>query len=116
MEERRKKCLCYHCDVKWQSGHHCKRANIFLLEGVPFFHELPSSSPQLVESDADGSIILPKGQDLLQDTLEITLYALVGSPSPGTIRIEGRIQGQCFFILINTSSTHNFWMLVYASA
>ena len=95
MEEKRKKGLCYHCDEKWQSGHHCKRAKIFLLEGVPFFHELPFSGPQLVELDANGSVIFLEGQDFLQDTPKITLYELVGSPSPSTMRIEGRIQGQC---------------------
>ena len=89
MEERRKKCLCYHCDVKWQSGHHCKRENIFLLEGVPFFHELPSSGPQLVELDANGSVIFLEVQEFLQDTPKITLYEFGGSPSPGTMRIEG---------------------------
>ena len=26
----RKKGLCYNCDEKWQSGHHCKGAKIFL--------------------------------------------------------------------------------------
>lgn len=46
MEERRKKSLCYHCDEKWQSGHQCKGARIFLL-GVSFSQELPSSSPHL---------------------------------------------------------------------
>ena len=47
-----------------------------------------------MEFDADGSVLLSDGQNLLQDTPEITLYALVGSPSPGTMRIEGRIHGQ----------------------
>ena len=83
MEERRKKGLCCHCDEKWLNGHQCKGARIFLLEGVPFSQELPSSSPQLVELDADGSVMLLEGQDLLQDTPKITLCALVGSPSPG---------------------------------
>ena len=107
MEERRKKGLCYHCDEKWQSGHQCKGARIFLL-GVSFSQELPSSGPQLVELEADGSVVLSEGQDVLQDSPEITLYALVGSPSPGTMRIEGKIQGHCLVILIDTSSTHNF--------
>ena len=44
----------------------------------------------------------------MQDTPEITLYALVGSPSPGTIRIEGKIQRQYLVILIDIGSTHNF--------
>ncbi|XP_075673885.1 uncharacterized protein LOC142643233 [Castanea sativa] len=108
MEEGRKKGLCYHCDEKWQSGHQCKGARIFLLEGVSFSQELPSSGPQLVELEANRFVVLPKGQELLQDTPEITLYALVGSPSPGTMRIEGKLQGHCLVILIDTGSTHNF--------
>ena len=32
MEERRKLGLCYNCDEKWQSGHRCKEAKLFLLE------------------------------------------------------------------------------------
>ena len=108
MEERRKKGLCYHCDEKWQSGHQCKGARIFLLGGVFFSQELRSSSPQVVELEADGSVVLSEGQDELQDSPEITLYALVGSPSLGTMRIEGKIQGHYLVILIETSSTHNF--------
>ena len=75
--------------MKWQSGHHCKRAKIFLLEGVPFFHELPSSGPQLVDLDANGSIIFLEVQEFLQDTPKITFYELWGNPSPGTMRIGG---------------------------
>ena len=45
---------------------------------------------------------------MLQDTPEIILYALVDSPSPGIMRIKGKIQGQCLVILIDTSNTHNF--------
>ena len=61
-----------------------------------------------MELEAHGSVVLPEGQDVLQDTPEITLYALVGSPSPGTMRIEGIIQGHYLVILIDTGSTHNF--------
>ena len=61
-----------------------------------------------MELEADGSVVLSEGQDELQDSPEITLYALVGSPSLGTMRIEGKIQGHYLVILIETSSTHNF--------
>ena len=37
MEERGKKGLCFNCDEKFQPGHHCKSAKLFLLEGLyPF--------------------------------------------------------------------------------
>ena len=39
---------------------------------------------------------------------EITLFALLGSPSPGTMRIHGKLNGHCLVILIDTRSTHNF--------
>ena len=48
MEERRKKGLCFNCDEKFQLGHHCKSAKLFLLEGLyPF--QAPSSNMQLME-------------------------------------------------------------------
>ena len=34
MEERRKQGLCYNYDEKWQLGHNCKGAKVFLLEGL----------------------------------------------------------------------------------
>ena len=40
--------------------------------------------------------------------IEITLYALLGSPSPSTMRIKGKINGHWVVIFINTGNTHNF--------
>ena len=40
--------------------------------------------------------------------MEITLYALMGTPTPGTIRVKGKINGSGLVILVDTSSTHNF--------
>jgi len=55
--------------------------------------------------------------DLINSTTDITLYALLGSPSLGTMRVLGRINHQELVILIDTGSTHNFldtsiWMLL----
>ena len=33
MEEIRKLGLCYNCDEKWQMGHKCKGAKLYILEG-----------------------------------------------------------------------------------
>lgn len=48
---------------------------------------------------------------------EITLYALLGSPSLGIMRVFGRINHRELVILIDTGSTHNFldtsiWMML----
>lgn len=39
---------------------------------------------------------------------DITLYALLGSPSPGTIRVLGQIKGHWVVILLDTGSYYNF--------
>ena len=39
---------------------------------------------------------------------EITLYALVGSPTPGTMRVKGRIKSISLVVLVDSGSTHHF--------
>ena len=43
-----------------------------------------------------------------QEEAEITLYALSGTPTSGTMGVMGRIRHRCFVILIDSGSTHNF--------
>ena len=42
------------------------------------------------------------------EEVEITLHALTRTPTPGTMRTNGRINGSRLVILIDTGSTHNF--------
>ena len=56
MEERRKLGLCYNCDEKWQMGHRCKGAKLFLLEGWDMEIE-QKSGVQLVELEDDGVVL-----------------------------------------------------------
>ena len=74
--------MCYNCDEKWIPGHKCKNAMLFLLDNIDVVHN--------------------------QEDVEITLYALSGTPTSGTIRVMGRIKQKSFVILIDSSSTHNF--------
>ena len=118
MEERRKKGPCFNCDEKFQARHHCKFAKLFLLEGLyPF--QWTSSNLELVELDAyDVPLSHDFDMHLLHSRVDesepkrfeanITLYALLGSPSPSTMRIKGRINGHWIVILIDIGSTHNF--------
>ena len=39
---------------------------------------------------------------------EITLYALVGSPPPGTMRVKDKILRECLIILLDFGSSHSF--------
>ena len=52
MEVMRKLGLCYNCDEKWQMGHRCKGAKLFLLEGWDMEIE-QKSGVQLVELEDD---------------------------------------------------------------
>ena len=38
----------------------------------------------------------------------ITLYALTGTPTPGTMRVRGKINGSGLVLLVDIGSTHNF--------
>ena len=115
MEERRRKGLCFNCNEKFQPGHQCKSAKLFLLKGLYLFQE-SSSNVQLVELDDSKATLLQLNEDKSIDSrsepkvvaVEITLYALLGSPSPGTIRIKGKINGHWLIILIDTGSIPNF--------
>jgi len=89
-----------------------------LLEGLyPF--QGPSSNVQLVELDEiDMPLFHESDMPLLHSKIvesepkmaeaEVILYALFGSPSLGTMRIKGKINGHWIVILIDTGSTHNF--------
>ncbi|XP_075659161.1 uncharacterized protein LOC142629051 [Castanea sativa] len=61
MEERRKRGLCYNCDDKWQMGHKCKGAKLFLLEEISMEVEPRASGVQLVEITDDEVFVVPTG-------------------------------------------------------
>ena len=113
MEEMRKQGLCYNCDEKWQVGHKCKGAKLFSLEGLT--REVDSKPPgiQLVKINEDEVVLEPQGsvQDGgVDNSTEITLYALIGSPSSNTIRVKGRIKKWCLLLILGALMTS--WMLL----
>ena len=76
MEERRKKGLCYYCDEKWQPKHKCKGLKLFMIDEVQ----------EVIQGE---SVEVDVTADIQLDQADITLYALLGSPSPGTMRVLG---------------------------
>ncbi|XP_075645875.1 uncharacterized protein LOC142617069 [Castanea sativa] len=115
MEERRKKGLCYNCDEKWQMGHKCRGAKLFLLEKISMEVEPRASSVQLVEISNEEVLLEPQGAFQRSgvgkdgfDLAKITLYALVGCSSSKTMRVRGRIKKQEVASIIDSGSTHNF--------
>ena len=104
MEERKKKGLCYNCDDKWAPGHKCKQTTLFLIEGVEVTSD-SSYNDQYVE--VDNGVCKGRRQDEEAEP-EITLYALMGSPTPRTMRVKGKVNSVSLVILVDSGSTHNF--------
>lgn len=111
MDERRKKGLCYYCDDKWAIGHKCKTPRIFLMESLQEVgcQSVPDFHLEEVHDTNSGLVLQQHEVDSIHEGVaEITLYALLGSPSLGTMRVWGRINQQEMVILIDSGSTHNF--------
>jgi len=118
IEERRKKGLCFYCEEKWHNGHKCKSPKVYL-----FMERLQSQGLEanlnvgLEEESVGKNAQLELQLEVIEQSVEITLYALLGSPSLGTMRVLGRINHQEMIILIDIGSIHNFldtlmWMLL----
>ena len=103
-KKEKKRGLCYNCDDIWVPGHKCKNVTLFLLEGVEMDQD-SSCGVQLTEIE-DGVTIARVQEEEVE--AEITLYALVGSPTPGTMRVKGRIITISLVILVDSRSTNNF--------
>ena len=70
-----------------------------MMEGVQA--SVPEVEVCLEEMQVEECIGSDVSSDLINSTTEITLYALLGSPSLGTMRVFGRINHQELVILID---------------
>ncbi|KAG2690045.1 hypothetical protein I3760_09G168600 [Carya illinoinensis] len=86
IQERRKKGLCFNCDENFVPNHRCKK--LFLIEGI-FLNE------EELESDRD------------EEERVTSLYAIMGTTSPQTMRIIGVMKGHGIIVL-DSESSHNF--------
>ena len=92
-------------------GHRCKEAKLFVLEGCDMEIE-QKFAVQLVELKDDG--VMLGHQEVVQASknivapIEITLYALVDSPSSQIMRVRGRVKNREVMSLIDFGNTHNF--------
>jgi len=103
MEERRKKGLCYSCNAKWNRGHVCEAAKLFIIDTMEEReeHQLGQISRGEVEP----------GDILLEEEFKISQTAITGTPTRKTMRIVGvLINRQLIFLLIQATPTI-FWIL-----
>ena len=107
MDERRKRGLCYNCDEKWGVGHKCKNAKLFLLEGIELACGV-QYGVQITELEEEMESEVATKAVSQEEEVEITLYTLTRTPTPGTMRVRGKVHGSGLVILIDIGSTHNF--------
>lgn len=83
----------------------------FLLEGSSLSIER-NQGLQFVELDDQGAVVGFTDHEVMEDSCsaEITLYAMLGSPSSNIMRVHSKIKNQEMVSLLDTGSTHNFLM------
>lgn len=94
--ERRERGQCFHCDEKYHPGQNCK-ARLYMLSGE-----------QMEGEDYDGVDREFYDMENMDTPGEISLNALAGTKSMGTIRLQGCIRGKKVSILVDSGSTHSF--------
>ncbi|KAF8369296.1 hypothetical protein HHK36_032691 [Tetracentron sinense] len=101
-KERRDKGLCYNCDEKFAPGHQCKVQKLFLMDGILSDENLDVRIEETADVDDEGGCEDPTPQP------EISLHAIVGSQTPQTMRVKGRLGKTQIMVLVDSGSTHNF--------
>jgi hypothetical protein len=98
VEERKRKGLCFSCDVKWFCGHVCEAPKLFMIE--PLEEECVDEAT-LVMDEQNYEVL--EGEEP-----EISLNAITGTPSPKTMWLIRFLKHHKMIVLINSGSTHNF--------
>lgn len=88
MKERRDRGLCYYCDDKWALGHRCRTPKLFLLEG------LKAEAEEEVFEDVQEELAIREEQTTNEEgaLLGISLHAILGTPTPRTMRLWGILE------------------------
>ncbi|XP_052289930.1 uncharacterized protein LOC127899837 [Citrus sinensis] len=96
LNERKKKGLCFKCNEKFSPSHGCKR--LFLIQA------------NFDDSDKDIKMEI-EGDEVVEQTETtpgISFHAMVGTQTPETMRVMGRLVQKVVTVLIDSGSTHNF--------
>ena len=96
LQAKREKGLCYCCDDRFASGHHCrlKELQVMVYQG----------EEELLESNDEDQEV--HGTD--QELVELSMNLVVGLTSPKTIKLKGKVCGKEVVVLIDPGATHNF--------
>ncbi|XP_074343112.1 uncharacterized protein LOC141680927 [Apium graveolens] len=98
--ERREKGQCFHCDDPYHPGQNCK-AKLYSMFGEES-EEIDCSEVEEVVGEMEQLLAQEESPG------EISVNALSGNRSIGTIRLQGVLKGKRISILIDSGSTHSF--------
>lgn len=105
MYEKRIKGLCYHCEEKLNHAHVYKSPKVYLLQVE---NNEGSEGDVVNEVENVSEEVYGEGQE---EELEVSINTISSSPSSNTMRLLGVIGTQSVVILVDSSSTHNFWII-----
>lgn len=92
IKERRDKRLCYYCNKKWNPTHKCRKAKLFIMEGMQFDQECDNEEEGSEEQTLENEGI--EIQNLGVEAPKISLHAIASPTRPRTMRVLGKIRGQ----------------------
>lgn len=115
--ERRSKGLCFNCDEKFHTGHRCAKKQFLLLLMDDYDEELgsPETEPETITMES-ATLLLPApppsspseaSSPTSAEHFQLSQAALVGPPSPRTLRVQGRVGELEVTILVDSGSSHN---------
>lgn len=104
MEAKLAKNECFWCTAKWVRGHDCRGKNKRQLYRIEVEEEDETIEDNGGNDDNGGT-----GDSVGEDNdFQISIHALIGSPSYSTMRVKGTMGTRQLHILIDSGSTDNF--------
>ncbi|KAI5443893.1 hypothetical protein KIW84_012510 [Lathyrus oleraceus] len=110
MQQRKTQGHCFNCDERFHPGHRCKTKPFLLLltdeEHLTLTDTTdPTSTP--VETHASPASPTKIESETAPDSIQLSLQAATGQPSPHTIRFTASIYGHNLTVLVDSGSSHN---------
>lgn len=107
MQEQKNQGLYYNCDDKFVPGHRCKTKKflILLIDDLPEPPPFPSATLELLDSEETQPSSTNDQPEVVH--FQLSQAALRGTPSPRTLRVQGKVGKLTVTILIDSGSSHN---------
>nr|GEZ84574.1 hypothetical protein [Tanacetum cinerariifolium] len=104
--DKRAKNLCFYCDEKFVPGHKCS-GQLFLLQ---IYADKCASEEYKLEALLDEPVV-QNFRESITDTPIISLHAMTGGNTYKTMRVKAYVGKHTVHSLIDSGSTHIFWIL-----